>query len=222
MLERITIDVNKTGHITNCYIVWDEDSNIGAIVDPADDFEKIDKYITDKNINLKYVLLTHGHGDHVLALSQVMNKYNVKVIVHENELNMITGKINNYSIIFRKTQDDLDISRIEAAKDNDVIELGEIKLQVLYTPGHSSGSACYLNEKEKTILTGDTLFSDCFGRCDLVTSDIEEMKLSLKRLYTNYSDYRIYPGHGEEAIVKDTYEHVKKIMGKVGKNDELF
>ncbi len=126
------------------YIIYDEKNNIGAIIDPSWDLEKIHTFLERNNISVKYIVNTHTHFDHVLGNEQMAEITKAKIIQHEKSTH-------------RK-----DIS----VRDDEIISIGEINLRVLYTPGHSEDSICLILNKE-SVITGDTLFVGNCGRVDL-------------------------------------------------------
>ena len=105
MLEKLEIEISNTGHYTNSYIYYDDTSKEAIVIDPADRAEKIISYIEKHNLRLKYILLTHGHADHVLAVNTIIKRYRIKVIANINEKNMIIGNITNYSNVFGLIQE---------------------------------------------------------------------------------------------------------------------
>ncbi len=225
MIKLIKINVLGSYHVTNCYIIWDEKTKEAAIVDPADDAQKIIENIRDLNLKLKYVMLTHAHKDHTIALNELLKNYDIKVIASVDEAPMLEGKVNDCSDVFGLSQVPFDLSRFILLNDGECFNIGDIIIKIIHTPGHTKGSACYYIEDEKIILTGDTLFSDCFGRCDLDSASIEDMANSLYNLYKNYNDVHIFPGHNLTNInIKDTYPQIKELLEHVaGVNlDELL
>lgn len=213
MIEQLQINVLDSYHITNCYIIWDKETKEAAIVDPADREDIIENKVNKLDLNVKYVLLTHAHKDHTIALNKIINKYNAKVIASIKEKDMLQGKVEDCSSVFGLKQEVYDIDKLILLEDKDVFNIGNLKIKIIHTSGHTKGSACYYIEDENVLFTGDTLFSDCFGRCDLVSGSIDDMKKSLIKLYKNYDNAIIYPGHGETKMkVKDTYINVKRIL----------
>lgn len=218
MIEQLEIDVVDSGHITNCYIVWDKDTKEATIIDPADKAETIQKRIKELNLKVKYIALTHAHKDHTIALEELIKKYNVKVIASVQEKEMLQARVDDCSKVFGITQQANNINDFILLENNEEFKLGNLQIRIINTPGHTKGSACYYIESENILITGDTLFSNCFGRCDLASASIEDMIKSLCVLYKNYSEVYIYPGHGEtQILVKDTYDIVKRIMFRATK-----
>ncbi len=213
MLEQLRINVLDTHHITNCYIIWDDITKEAVIVDPADKEEIIEKKIEELDLKVRYVLLTHAHKDHTIALKKILDKYNVKVIANINEKRMLCGSISDCSDVFGVEQEPTNEQECMFLEDNQEINIGNTTIKMIYTPGHTKGGSCYLVENSNILITGDTLFADCFGRCDLPSSSIEDMVYSLTKLYKNYSDLQIYPGHGTVDVkLSNTYDSVRRIL----------
>ena len=128
MIEKLRINIQDTEHVTNVYIVWDEMSQEAVLIDPADKEYIISRVIEEKGLKLKYVLLTHAHKDHTVALPDIMKKYpDVKVIANENEREMLEGKYSDSSMVFNLKQYlDYDFSRFVFLKDSDEISFGKV------------------------------------------------------------------------------------------------
>lgn len=212
MIKKLQLEIKDFGHYTNTYLIYNEDKE-AVIVDPADKSEIIITEIEKLGLNPKYVILTHGHLDHVLALEEIVNKYNIKVIANLNEKDMLIGNVSNCSDAFGLEQKKYNLDDFILLNNEESINLGDMKIKMVHTPGHSKGSSCYYIEKENILITGDTLFSDCYGRCDLPTSNMEDMVNSLIKIYKNYSEVYIYPGHDDSGMkVRDTYPLVRKLI----------
>ncbi len=212
MIEKIEIEIFNTGHITNCYLIYDENKE-ALIIDPADKAELIEEKIKELNLKPKYILLTHGHADHVFALEEISNYYNIPIIANINEKGMFNKSVNNYSEVFGKTQKEFNLDKFIFKSNNEYIKVGNMVIKMIETPGHTGGSCCYFFEKENILVTGDTLFSDCFGRCDLETGSIDDMIDSLINLYKKYKGVTIYPGHNLSGIkIEDTYEYIRDYL----------
>lgn len=176
---------------TNCYLIKDIDTNIYAIVDPGGISKELSEKL--KNIHVEYILLTHGHFDHIRKVDYYKNLTNAKVIICENEKDFLEDRTLNLSRI--------PLPKIKADKlvnDNDIIELGKTKLTVLSTPGHTKGSCCFLCDD--CVFSGDTLMNGCIGRTDLATGNPSAMKTSLMKLFSILSNHKVYPGHGDPFI----------------------
>lgn len=176
----------------NCYILADDKNMMAAVIDPGGDADKISAIIEENDLTLKYIILTHGHADHIAAVIELKNKYKSEIIIHAMDSELIKDSSLNYSV-----QMGMDAVGFEAdilIHDNDKIEIGEIVLNVVHTPGHTKGSICLTTDD--IMFTGDTLFAGSMGRTDLHGGSEDQMKKSLRKLKNLENDYTILPGHG--------------------------
>ena len=154
------------------YVVEDEDTNEGIIIDPSWDLDQIEQIIKRNNLKIKYIINTHHHFDHTLGNEGMIKSTNAKIIQHEKS----------------------ELKHDIAVKDGDVIEFGNSKLTVLHTPGHSKDSMCLIGDGK--IFSGDTLFVGNCGRIDLPGGSAKELYHSLfDVLYSLNDDLVLYPGH---------------------------
>ncbi len=177
-----------------CYIVSDEASGEVFMIDPGDNAEYLLKKLDEQGVELKYVILTHGHFDHVMAANEILKKTRAKLVVCDNEVPALTdpelGGFNNFGITkFVPLSADIVVS------DGETLDFAGHELEFMNTPGHTKGSMCI--KMGDVIFTGDTLFAGTCGRCDLAGGDYREMLDSLKRLAELCGEYTVYPGHGE-------------------------
>ena len=154
------------------YIVYDEKNSIGAIIDPSWDLEKLLVFLEKNNITAKYIINTHTHFDHILGNDPIAEITKAEIIQHE-----------------KSTQ-----KKERSVVDHESISIGELNLEVLYTPGHSEDSICLIVNKE-SIITGDTLFVGNCGRVDLPGSNPEKMYDSLSKVAALDDSLVVYPGH---------------------------
>lgn len=180
----------------NCYLLID-DSGDAAVVDPGCCDRTMLDAITGENVSVKYILLTHGHFDHVLGIHDLKKETGASVCIHSLDSPGLSTE--DFSLIsffrlsdnLRKTTPDILLS------DGDIINIGGSELKVMHTPGHTPGGVCYICEKDRFILSGDTLFRFSIGRTDFPHSDYGDMNSSLKKLVMLDGDYTVYPGHGD-------------------------
>ena len=192
---------NEYPMMANCWLVYDEKSNEAAIVDSCAFDEKIStkKEIEALGCNVKYVLLTHGHFDHLLGTYGVQQTYGASVAVHRADVPMLSdaglnlARVNGAENVFNPVTPDIIV------EDGDSLFLGENEIKVIHTPGHTKGSVCYIIENEKVMFSGDTLFCRTVGRTDFPGGSTEELKESLKKLVALDGDYRVLPGHNRET-----------------------
>ena len=171
------------------YVLEDTTTKQAAIVDPAWDVRSILRLITDHKLDLTYILLTHGHFDHTDGINECLAYKDVPVYLSKQELPKLIPECKN--LVF--------------TKDNDVISLGETSITILHTPGHSPGGQCFYSAPH--LITGDTLFIDGCGRCDLGGSSLDDMYQSLERIKVLPNDTLIYPGHDYADKAIDTLEN---------------
>ena len=186
---------------TNCYIVYDEASCIGAVIDPGgeDSCDAILARCASLGITVKYILLTHAHYDHMLSLEALRKATGVPLALHMYDAESLCNPNLTYMAQFAGIDAQVTAAEI-TLDDNDTIELGDSVLEVMHTPGHTVGSVCY--KSGGIIITGDTLFHGTIGRCDLYGGDEDVMEQSLKRLASLNGDYKLYPGHGPTTTLE--------------------
>ena len=179
---------------TNCYLVEDEATGAMAVIDPADHSDALIKEI-DARIGtggrLAYILLTHGHYDHITGAAELCERYHPTVCASEKELTVIAEPGYNLSKNHGISIAPFTVDR--PLKDGDTIMLGESEIRFILTPGHTMGSGCYI--VDDSIFSGDTLFCSSVGRTDFPTSSMRDMMRSVERLKNLDGDYDVYPGH---------------------------
>ena len=172
----------------NCSLIIDE-TNQSALVDCNEFSQKMIDMIGDTD--LKYILLTHGHFDHIIGVKSVKEKYGAQVVISKEDEPMLNSSKLSLAVFCNAPQNNVDADII--VKDGDEITLGEIKIKVMATPGHTSGSVCYI--AENCIFSGDTLFYCSCGRTDFPSGSPEQMMSSLQKLKALDGDYKVYTGH---------------------------
>ncbi len=165
---------------TNCYVVTDEDTLRCAIIDPGDESNTILNYLEENHLQARYILLTHGHFDHVLAVAAIREETGATVCMSPRDV----GK-GDYAFLPPEGS--------VMVREGDRLNVGKLVFQVMETPGHTPGGVCYLCED--AIFSGDTLFAGSCGRTDLPGGDMPALLRSLKRLSELPGDYEVYPGH---------------------------
>ncbi len=184
---------------TNTYLLKDESTKSLAVIDPAFESKELVSTIKEWGGDLKYILLTHGHYDHISGVASLKKHFDAKVCISANELKLLnTASLNG------SAWHDLHVEKIDVDRellDNDVIELGDTKIRFITTPGHTSGSGCFI--VDDCIFSGDTLFCQSIGRTDFPTSSGTDMMLSLKKLNALEGDYDVFPGHDIPTTLSD-------------------
>lgn len=188
--------IEPGSYCSNTYIIYDEKSNEGAIIDPGGMAEKL--IFESRGINVKYIILTHAHFDHIGALEDVAEKTGASVIIHELEAHALTDVRYNLSTLAGVPENKRGADK--TVKDGEMIKLGETELKFIHTPGHTPGCMCIF-VGDKDLITGDTLFCGSIGRTDFEGGSFEQMSKSLERLATFNDEITIYPGHGEESTI---------------------
>jgi hydroxyacylglutathione hydrolase len=182
----------------NCYILFDEKTKETAIIDPGGDFPKIKSFIEDNELKVKYIIITHGHGDHIGALGELKDYTNAVVCIHREDNKMLKYSKMNYSAEMGYPL--VEMSADKMLSDGDELILGDTKLSVIHTPGHSLGGICIYCKG--SLFSGDTLFACSIGRTDLAGGSMDEIINSIKsKLLTLPDDTAVYPGHGPSSTI---------------------
>ena len=170
---------------TNCYILEDDQTNLAAVIDPGDEPELIQEALEKEGVEVRYLLLTHGHYDHTTAVPALHRVYpQADIYIHQADAN------GAGSTLFPLAGE---VDDLKPYDEGDVIRLGDHEIQVLHTPGHSPGSVTL--KVEDVLFTGDTLFAGSCGRTDLRGGSYEQIMQSLKRLGELKGDFHVCPGH---------------------------
>lgn len=195
----LDIKVMPLGPISaNCYILTDKKSRESAVIDPGDFNEALKNAV--KDLNIKYILLTHGHFDHILGVCGLKEFTGAKVLIHKRDGDCLSDE-NKSLCSWECPGKQKKMSADILLSDNDKISIGDAVLRVMHTPGHTKGGVCYIDEKDKLIFSGDTLFCLSAGRTDFPGGSTKELFESLKRLRDLPGDYTVCPGHNKATTL---------------------
>lgn len=179
----------------NTYLLMDENTKDAILIDPG-----YDRFYPE-DINVKFIFLTHCHYDHI---SDVLKFSDAKIVCSKNcSKNLLDKNVNLTELgLGNEVKIDADI----ILDDGETFEFYENKIKCIYTPGHTDGSCCYLIEDR--LYSGDTLFLESIGRCDLPTGDFREISESIKnKIYTLPDETSVFPGHGDKTSVGHEKKH---------------
>lgn len=180
----------------NCFILFDENKD-AFVVDPGGSSENIIEAIEKNSLNIKYILLTHGHFDHVGAVAALVKKYRAPVYLSKEDRAFLESpkevRASSFGMQIEAAEVDVFV------KEGDEISFSKGTIKVIETPGHTLGSVCYLFENY--LFAGDTLFNGSIGRTDFPESDYSLMVESLKKLKKLDDDIYVLSGHGPESQI---------------------
>ncbi len=191
---------------TNCYLIFSEDNTV-AVVDPGDLGDKIAKYLQDNSITPKYILLTHGHHDHIGGIKPIVAQFpEVKVAIGKDDAIMLTDMSINYAKfrqrgleLFENIPCDIELN------DGDTISFDGVEISVVSCPGHTRGGVCYICDGD--MFTGDSLFAGDIGRTDLFGGDYQTLIDSVTKIMKIPGEYNVHPGHGPSSTMKHERKH---------------
>ena len=184
---------------SNCYIVASKNNKEGMIIYPGDEAGRIMEEVKREGLDIKVIVLTHGHLDHTAALKEVKEATGASIAIHKDEVKILNNKfVSTFLGMRHHTPPKAD----RLLEDEDVISVGGLDFRVIHTPGHTPGGICLLGEG--VLFSGDTLFFSSVGRSDIPTSGGSHHQLiqSIKeKLLTLDDDIKVYPGHGPETTI---------------------
>lgn len=202
ILKRLKVNT-ALGEPTNCYIVEDEESRETMVIDPGGEADKIIDMLDTLGIDkLKYIYLTHCHGDHFGAILEVKAKKGGKVLIHRDDAEGLYNPA--ISLTYYIGMDDIELEADSRVDEGDIIHLGNLEFKVIHTPGHTKGGTCLYCKEEGLLFSGDTLFKGTWGRTDLPTSSFPNIIASITNKLTILPDDTIvYPGHGRMTTIRE-------------------
>ncbi|MFR5684330.1 MAG: MBL fold metallo-hydrolase [Clostridia bacterium] len=202
ILKRLKLNT-PLGEPTNCYIIADENKKEAMVIDPGGEVDKIVDMLNTLAVNLKYIYLTHCHGDHIAGIPELKRRCGGKVLIHRDDAEGLVNK--DISLInYIGVEEERLLAADARVDDGDTIHVGDIKLKVIHTPGHTKGGSSLYSEEYKMLFSGDTLFHGTWGRTDLPTSSFEDIIKSISyKLLVLPEDTIVYPGHGKSTMISE-------------------
>ncbi len=182
---------------TNAYVISDDETKKALVVDPGDEPDRILDYIKDKGLEVTAIVCTHAHFDHIGGIGDIKNETGAKVVLHKEDMETY-ATAKDHAAFWGYSVDDLP-QPDGYIDEGDEVELGNVRLKVLHTPGHSPGGICLYGEG--VLITGDTIFQGSVGRTDFPGGSVEMLKKSFKRIIDFPEETKIYSGHGPETSV---------------------
>lgn len=178
---------------TNCYLVWDELTSQALIIDPADDGTAINDQILNLQLKPLAIVLTHGHFDHVLGSLEVKTAWNIPILIHPADKELL-AKANSSAKYWTGIAGDPVPPADDFLKDGQALNIGHSALTIIHTPGHTKGQIALYNDE--VIFVGDTIFKEGVGRTDFSYSNSKQLRQSIDKIKT-LGQKLVYPGHGE-------------------------
>jgi len=184
----------------NCYIIACESSREGIVVDPGGDAELIISLVQKYELKIHTIINTHGHFDHLGGNRRTLDAFGARLLIHEADAHMLgrSAEVARKYGLQGENSPEADGYLLDGMD----IFFGTCRLKVLHTPGHTQGGCCLYIEKERKVITGDTLFADSIGRTDLPGGSHEQLLESIRtKLFTLPDDVIAYPGHGPQTTI---------------------
>ena len=202
ILKRLKVNT-ALGEPTNSYIVEDEESKETMVIDPGGEADKIIDMLDTLGVDkLKYIYLTHCHGDHFGAILDLKAKKGGKVLIHRDDAEGLYNP--SISLTYYIGMADIELEADSRVDEGDIIHLGNLEFRVIQTPGHTKGGSCLYCKEQGLLFSGDTLFKGTWGRTDLPTSNFPDIIASITNKLTVLPDDTIvYPGHGRMTTIRE-------------------
>lgn len=196
LLEKLAVGA----YAANCFIIGDEDSKVGIVVDPGGEAERIFKKTESMGLKIETIILTHGHGDHIGAAETLKKLTGASVLCHHDEADMLFDPAVNLTQNMNGPTVSIKVDR--TIGDGDSVTFGTFKIKVIHTPGHTTGGICLYLESEKVLFSGDTLFYGSIGRSDLPGGSHKQLVGSIRNKLMKLDDaVTVYPGHGASTTI---------------------
>ena len=186
----------------NTYILGDEKTKKCAVIDPGGSIIDIFNIIKQHGLTVEYIILTHGHGDHICRVPEIKSKTNAKIVAHVNEEEVLIDRNKNLSAQLPGPLVEFDAD--EYVQEGDVIELGSLKLKVIHTPGHTKGGVCYYFADYGWLISGDTLFQMSIGRTDFPTGNLNDLLTAIReKLFVLPPWTKVLSGHTPPTTIEE-------------------
>lgn len=182
--------------MVNTYLFWEEDTREAIVIDPGRPIDQILSALRENNLKLVAIILTHGHYDHILGVSELKFKTNAPIYAHSGDAAMLANPMLNLSQHFTE---EISLKPDRLLAEGDPINAGSYMLTIRHTPGHTPGGICLYGEE--LLFSGDTLFAGSIGRTDLPGGDQKTLLQSVRSLLSLSDQTRVFPGHGPETNI---------------------
>ncbi|AHF07462.1 MBL fold metallo-hydrolase [Desulfitobacterium metallireducens] len=185
----------------NCYIMSCPETKKAVVIDPGAEGDKIYHWVLEKGYHVEFILLTHGHFDHIGAVEELRNALKAKVGIHAGDADMLTEGRKNLSSISGSLNSSIQTKPADfLLEDGQTILIGNMTVRVIATPGHTLGGVCFLTSEG--LISGDTLFQGSIGRTDFPGGSLEQLLDGIKqKLLVLPEETQVFPGHGEATTI---------------------
>ena len=201
MSTPLKVEILKNGSLEeNCYFLRLDASDQGILIDPGEEFDKLDAFVSQSGAKPVMVIATHGHWDHVGQVAAFQKKYGAAFAMHPDDHELLEVLVDTFAFNglgkVEKPKPDQDLS------NGQLLQVAGMTLKVFHTPGHSPGGVCIYHQESGTLFSGDTLFRNSIGRADFPGSSPEALENSIRqKLYTLPDETIVYPGHGPGTTI---------------------
>jgi glyoxylase-like metal-dependent hydrolase (beta-lactamase superfamily II) len=209
-MQRILVENLVVGQLsTNCYIVIDQTTSKCFIIDPGDDPEYIIQFISEKKLDPQFIVATHGHFDHILAVNSLKLVFNIPFFLHKKDIFLVKHMVKSAKYF-------TGINAVYCPQvdgflhDNQILPIGNNKFTVIEAPGHTPGSICLYDKDTQSLFPGDVIFSNGQrGRTDFSYSDEVKIEKSINQLLKMPFQTIVYPGHGIKTKISSEIKYYR-------------